>query len=104
MKVAGSPVSRRLLSSQYPGAVGNTQGSTVLVDERIIRPLRDFVTDPVDVLDRPVWPPLGRANNPGDEVRGPGEGLHWLVAIAVWRCVRCQQCFAGAVETRPRRR
>ena len=53
-------------------------------NERVMRPLRDFVTDAVDILERPDVTAVGRCEQARGKVRGPGESLHWLVAVAVF--------------------
>ena len=93
MLVAGSPVSRRLLP-QKPN-VGKTQGSTVLVMKGSIRPLGDFVTDAVDVLERPAAAAVGLRDTIWSGLRGPGERLHWLVAVAI----RVLSLPPGTMET-----
>src|SRR5215467_12293946 len=70
-QVAGAAVLRR--GGGLPGLYG-------VGAERVIGPFGDLVAEPVDVL---YCPGGDRVEEAGGEVGRPGEGLHWLAAVAM---------------------
>src|SRR5215468_9986787 len=71
-----------------------------VVDERIIRPLRNLVAQRVDILESPGPAAVRASEQARRRVRAPGEGLHRLITVAVLRAVESVGWHVvGTVET-----
>src|SRR5262249_47392519 len=58
-----------------------------VVDERVIRPLRNLVAKRVDILETQGRAAVRPSEQARRRVRAPGEGLHRLITVAVLRAV-----------------